>query len=157
MKRIALSFVILIAIISYASAGEKKPLKPSPKDKCAVCGMFVAKYPDFLAQIIFKDGSYAMFDGPKDMFRYYLNMKTYNPSKKIADIDSVYVTDYYTLTSVDGLKAYFVTNSDVNGPMGSELVPFIKEADSRAFMKDHNGRAVLRFNEVTAAVLKGTE
>ncbi len=154
MKRLLLSCMILSAVVSYASAGEKKALKPSPKDKCAICGMFVAKYTDFLAQIIFKDGSYVMFDGPKDLFRYYLDMKTYNPSKKSSDIDSIYVTDYYTLTPVDGRKAYFVPGSDVNGPMGSELIPFGKEADARGFMKDHNGKAVLKFSEVTGASLK---
>ncbi|HTZ17962.1 MAG TPA: nitrous oxide reductase accessory protein NosL [Dissulfurispiraceae bacterium] len=154
MKNIALSFIIIAAIFSCVWAGDKKPLKAAPADKCAVCGMFVAKYPDFLAQIVFKDGSYAMFDGPKDMFKYYLNMKTYNPSKKVSDIDSVYVTDYYTLTAVDGLKAYFVIGSNINGPMGRELIPFIKEADAREFMKDHNGRAIVRFSEVTSTTLR---
>ena len=60
--------------------------------------MFVAKYPDFLAEIIFKDGSTFFFDGTKDMFKYYFNLKKYNPSKKLEDIDSIYVTDYYSLT-----------------------------------------------------------
>ncbi len=118
--------------------------------------MFVAKYPDMLAEIIFRDGTYAVFDGPKDMFRYYLNMKKYNPSKSINDIDSIYVHEYYDLTFIDGRKAYYVVGSDVNGPMGRELIPFLKEADGSAFRKDHKGR-ILRFGDVTEAVLKTLE
>jgi hypothetical protein len=48
--------------------------------------MFVAKYPDWLAQMVFKDGSSAHFDGAKDMFKYLFNLKKYNPSKTTEDI-----------------------------------------------------------------------
>ena len=48
-------------MLSFAApplwGSESKPAKPSPKDKCTVCGMFVAKYPDFAAQIAFKESS----------------------------------------------------------------------------------------------------
>lgn len=152
--RYMISALCLIVVTASQVAASEKPIKPTRKDKCPVCGMFVSKYTDFLAEIIFKDGSYAMFDGPKDMFKYYLNMKIYNPSKTKADISSVYVNDYYTLSPVDGLKAYFVVGSDVTGPMGRELIPFAKEADAKEFMKDHNGKALVRFNEVTAVMLK---
>ena len=149
--------ILIFALPAFFGAGEFNPIKPSAKDKCPVCGMFVAKYPDFLAQIIFKDSSYAMFDGAKDMFKYYLKMKTYNPSKKQSDIDSVYVTDYYSLKPIDGLKAYYVIGSDVNGPMGRELIPFEKESDAREFLKDHKGRSMVRFRQVTAATLSAMD
>jgi nitrous oxide reductase accessory protein NosL len=116
--------------------------------------MFVAKYPDFFSEIIYKDGSYAVFDGAKDLFRYYLEIGSYNPSKKESDIDSVYVTDYYTLTPIDGRTAFYVIGSDIYGPMGKELIPFSKETDAREFMKDHYGKSMARFDEVTAATLK---
>ena len=148
--------VLVLLLLCGPAVGASPPRTPATTTKCPVCGMFVAKYPDFLSQIIFNDGSYAAFDGPQDMFKYYLNIKTYNPKKKVSDIDSVYVTDYYALTPVDGLKAYYVNGSDINGPMGKELIPFGKESDAQAFMKDHHGKSVLKFEEVTAATLKGT-
>jgi nitrous oxide reductase accessory protein NosL len=154
MKKILAGMILLFALPAFAGAGEIKPLKPAAKDKCPVCGMFVAKYPDFIAQIIFKDGSYAMFDGSKDMFKYYLNMKTYHPSKKSSDIDSVYVTDYYSLKLVDGMKAYYVIGSDINGPMGRELIPFEKEGDAKEFLKDHKGKKLTNFSQVTAPMLR---
>lgn len=116
--------------------------------------MFVYKYPDWVAQIIFKDGSYTFFDGCKDMFKFYHNMKRYKPSKTHSDIDSIYVTDYYNLTFIDGYKAYYVIGSDVYGPMGRELIPFEREADAKEFMKDHKGKNMLMFKDITPEVLK---
>jgi nitrous oxide reductase accessory protein NosL len=115
--------------------------------------MFVAKYPDWVGEIIFKDGTYAVFDGPKDMFKYYFNLRKYNPSKKIADIDSIYVTDYYGLTFIDGYKAVYVIGSDVYGPMGRELVPFEKEGDAKEFMNDHKGKSLLGFKNITMELI----
>jgi nitrous oxide reductase accessory protein NosL len=146
-----------LALFTGVYSGDRKPIKPTPKDKCPVCGMFVAKYPDFLAEILYKDGSSAFFDGTKDMFKYYLNLKKYQPSKKISDIDSIYVTDYYHLTLIDGLSAYYVTGSDIYGPMGRELIPFEKEADAKEFMKDHQGKSVLRFKEITYEIVQGLD
>jgi nitrous oxide reductase accessory protein NosL len=111
--------------------------------------MFVAKYPDWNTEIIFKDGSYAVFDGAKDMFKYYFDLRRYNPSKVLDDIDSIYVTDYYDLTLIDGTKAFYVKGSDVYGPMGRELISFKEEAGAKEFLKDHKGTAVLTFKEVT--------
>ena len=144
----------LLFCASLACAGETKPGKLGPGDKCPVCGMFVAKYPDFAAQIRFRDGTTAHFDGAKDMFKYYLNLSRYAPGRKAADIVAVFVTDYYDLTPVDGLTAYYVPGSDVYGPMGRELVPFAEEGKARDFLHDHRGKSIVRFREVTQAVLK---
>ena len=143
-----------IVSTSLAFAADLKPHKVGPKDKCPVCGMFVAKYPDFAAQIQFQDGSTFHFDGAKDMFKYYLNLSRYAPGKKSAVITAVFVTNYYDLTLVDGLLAYYVIGSDIYGPMGRELVPFSKESEARDFLKDHKGKAIIRFRDVTSALLR---
>ena len=157
MKRLATALLLIFLATSLACAGDRKPVRPSQKDKCPVCGMFVAKYPDFAAQILFKDGSAVHFDGVKDMFRYYLDMKRYNPARKVADIDSVYVTDYYSLSPIDGWDAFYVTGSDVMGPMGKELIAFRKEADAKEFRKDHKGKKIVRFKEVTNTLIWGLD
>jgi nitrous oxide reductase accessory protein NosL len=41
--------------------------------------------------------------------------------------------------------------------MGRELVPFENEAEAREFSKDHKGKAILRFREVTSTVVKELE
>jgi nitrous oxide reductase accessory protein NosL len=38
--------------------------------------------------------------------------------------------------------------------MGHELIPFATEADARTFMKDHRGKQILRFEEVTPQVIE---
>jgi nitrous oxide reductase accessory protein NosL len=139
---------------SGAAAQEVKQIKPTPADKCPVCGMFVAKYPDFLAEIIFQDGSYALFDGVKDMMKYYFKLSQYNPSKKPVDIKAIWVTDYYTLDLIDGFKSYYVLDSNVYGPMGRELITFKQEDEAKEFMKDHQGKAVLQFNNITENLIK---
>jgi len=156
MKRL---FLILFAGLLLMNAPllcaqEEKVVKPGPKDKCPVCGMFVAKYPDFIAALTFKDGTHAFFDGVKDMMKYYFNLQKYTPSKKIEDITQIHVTDYYTLELTKGFKAFYVAGSDIYGPMGRELIPFEKEADAREFLKDHKGKAVLRFQDISKDVMK---
>jgi copper chaperone NosL len=156
---IILTLLILMFVFCASDifAGEKMPLTPSSKDKCPVCGMFVAKYPDFLAQIIFKDGTAFFFDGPKDMFKFYFNLQRYSPKKKLEDIDALYVTDYYSLLPIDGFTALYVTGSDVYGPMGRELIPFGKNQEALEFKRDHKGKEILNFQGITPAVVKGLD
>jgi len=150
---------IVALLLSFATAGAApKAAGGLPKDaKCPVCGMFVAKYPNWSARITYRDGSTAYFDGPKDLFTYYLNPPKYDPAKKRGDIVSLQVKDYYSLASIDATKAYFVTGSKVLGPMGKELVPFARKDDAEGFRNDHQGRRVLGFPEVTLDLLKTLE
>ena len=149
----AILFMLFLSV-PFSLAADKKPVPVKLSDKCPVCGMFVAKYKNWQAQIVFSDGAYAVFDGPKDMFRYYLDIKKYNPSRKAADISNIYVTEYYTAELTDARKLYFVQGSDVNGPMGAELVPLASEAKAKEFLKDHKGKKVLKFGEVTGEYVK---
>jgi copper chaperone NosL len=153
--RIALMAVFLI--VAPLQAGDTAPVKASKTDKCPVCGMFVAKYPDFLAQIIFTDGTYALFDGAKDMFKYYFNLKKYNASKNSSDIAAIHVTNYYSMTPTNGRNAFYVLESNVFGPMGKELIPFEKEAEAREFMTDHSGKTLVRFDAVTPDLVRGLD
>lgn len=154
MKHITILLLAILLTVPVISAGETKPVKPSSKDKCLVCGMFVAKYTNWIAEIIFKDSTYAFFDGPKDMFKYYHNLNTYNPSKKVSDIAAIYVTEYYSVKMMSAEKMFFIKGSDAYGPMGEEFVPIETEKKAKEFRKDHNGKKILRFNEITAEDLK---
>ena len=116
--------------------------------------MFVAKHKDFLAEIIFSDGACFMFDGAKDMFRFFFDIPAYAPGKAAAGIVAMYVTDYYSLGLVDGRTSCFVIGSNVLGPMGKELIPFSGEKQARTFLADHKGKAVVKFAEVTPAMIK---
>jgi copper chaperone NosL len=151
---IFICLVVMGALCSLSGAQDLTPAKITPADKCPVCGMFVAKYPDFVDQIVFKDGSHAFFDGVKDMMKYYFDLPKYNPGKIKGDIAAIWVTDYYTLKLSDGLKAWYVVGSDVYGPMGKELMPFKDEAAAKEFKVDHKGTAILSFQDITTELIK---
>jgi copper chaperone NosL len=157
-------FLIFVALCildvppaSPLGAAEIKMPRPTAKDKCPVCGMFVAKYPDWLAAIRFRDGSYVFFDGAKDLFKYLLDPRKYDPARKPEEIEVVAVMDYYGLTWIDARKARYVLGSDVYGPMGRELIPLEMESDAREFMKDHKGIRIIRFSEATPEVMKSLD
>ena len=157
MKKIWIALLLLTLAPSIIFAAGVVVPAPTVKDKCPVCGMFVSKYPAWLGSISFKNGSPAYFDGPKDLFTYLLNLKKFAPGKSPAMITANQVKDYYSLKSVDGRTAFYVIGSDVYGPMGKELVPFEKQMDAQSFLRDHKGKKVLRFNEITPVVLKSLE
>lgn len=110
--------------------------------------MFVEMFADWNAKIEFKDSTTATFDGSKCMFKYFLEIKKYDPSKSMDDIAAVSVNDYYEKTPSDALRAYYVIWSDVYGPMGHEPIPFAKEADAKKFLKEHKGKRIVRFKDV---------
>jgi copper chaperone NosL len=155
MKRFMIFGIVLLCCLSVSSVwgGDAGPAKPSPKDKCPVCGMFVAKYPDFLAAIRYRDGSRFFFDGAKDMFKYYFDIEKYHPARKQSDIEAVYVTDYYNLSPTNAYEATYIVGSDIYGPMGRELIPFESETDAEEFMKDHKGNRILRFKNIKPSVI----
>ncbi len=130
------------------------PASPMPDDKCPVCGMFVAKYPDWMAQIRFKGQKTVFFDGAKDFFKYYFNIADYSPGKTTADIEAIFVTDYYSVDFVNAAGAHFVTGSDVFGPMGRELIPFSSAESAEAFLKDHRGKKIFTFDAITPEMLR---
>lgn len=143
-----------LMIAGTGLAEMKGPVEPSKEDKCPVCGMFVYKYPDWLAEIILKDESVEFFDGAKDLFKYYFDPKKYRPGKNKKNIAAIYVMEYYDMKMIDARNAFFVTGSDVYGPMGHELIALATEEDARNFLRDHKGKRILRFEEITPAVIE---
>ncbi|NVN92813.1 MAG: nitrous oxide reductase accessory protein NosL [Desulfuromonadales bacterium] len=151
---LALSVCILLSLPCPAPAASPQP---GTRDKCPVCGMFVAKYPEWSTSLTFKDGTTEFFDGAKDLFRFYQGVARYAPRRTPAEIRDIRVKDYYTLAAIDARSAWYVIGSDVMGPMGREAVAFAREADARSFFKDHHGSKILRFSEVTPTIVKGLE
>ena len=123
--------------------------KPGVKDLCPVCGMLVAKYPHWVATIVYKDGHAHHFDGAKDMFKFWFDPPKYAAGHSRDQMASIWVTDYYNLQLVDAKAAFYVIGSDVLGPMGHEFVPLATRSDAEDFMKEHKGRRILGFTEVT--------
>jgi len=156
-RRGALRAATATALLLVAAAPVPIAPKPGPESKCPVCGMFVARYPDWVAGVVFRDGTPAFFDGAKDLFKFLLHPERFGTGRKAGDVKRVFVTDYYAVTPVDARDAFFVLGSDVFGPMGTELVPFEKRSDAEEFMKDHKGTAILRFQDVDDPTIRTLE
>ncbi|MBU0960691.1 MAG: nitrous oxide reductase accessory protein NosL [Proteobacteria bacterium] len=150
-----LSTVLLCLSLSSPLAAE--PVTPGTRDRCPICGMFVAPYPDWLAQIEFKDGSREFFDGPKDMFRFFLLLPENNSIRSREDIAAIYVTEYYSTKMMQADKLFFVINSDVYGPMGKELIPIHTMEAAETFKRDHRANAVVTFDQVTRDMLSDND
>lgn len=122
------------------------PPPPGPKDRCEVCGMFVAPYRDWVAVLQMIDGSNHYFDGPKDLFIYYMGLAKYQPGASYDQVAGLYVTEYYTAKLMPASEVLFVTGSDVLGPMGKELVPVAGREAAETFLRDHAGQKLMRFD-----------
>ncbi len=146
MRQLLFSLLLLSASGLWAETMDLP--KPGPKDTCPVCGMFVAKYPEWVATVVYKDGHAHHFDGAKDLFKYLLDMPQWAPGHKKEDIANIGVTEYYGLTLIDAHSAWYVIGSDVLGPMGHELIPLETRADAEEFLRDHAGKRILRFDDV---------
>ena len=126
---------------------------PPDRAACPVCGMFVARYPAWIARIVSDDGPTLYFDGCKDMFRYLADPARYGAQQPADRTAAVLVTSYYDQEAIEAREAFFVAGSDVLGPMGNELIPLRDLAEAEAFMDDHRGATILRFGDVDAEVL----
>lgn len=113
--------------------------------RCPVCGMLIGKNPQW-ATMMKTSKEELYFDGVKDMMKYY-----FEKGKKD---DQIYVSDYYKLNKIDARTAYYVTGSNVLGPMGNELIPFASEEDAKTFAKDHGGKQIVKFDEITTLLVE---
>ncbi len=156
MKILSVIWIVLFcATLIFAGSQEAAAPKPGEKDRCAVCGMPVASFTNWISSVVFKDGTTSFFDGPKDMFQFLFDVPKYRKNATRQDIAKIFVTSYYTLQPIKAEEAFFVIGSDVAGPMGPEIVPFQTEKEASAFLKDHNGKQMVKFNEITPEVLAG--
>ncbi len=144
----------LMAGQSETFSNVKGQMEVPQEVKCPVCGMFVAKYPKWAALIEVKSKKH-YFDGVKDMMKFYIFDVDfpYNRSK----ITHIEVTDFYTLQAIDAKQAFYVIGSDVYGPMGNELIPFLSNEAAQNFMTDHRGEKIIRFEEITPKLVMGLD
>lgn len=152
-KNFILAVLLALWTALAAAQGEVVIPKPGAKDLCPVCGMLVSKYPTWVAVALYRDGHAHYFDGAKDMFKYLHELEKYAPGHRNEDLAGLYVTEFYGLARVDARKAFYVIGSDVLGPMGHELVPLETRADAEEFFKDHKGRGIFTFEQVTPEII----
>lgn len=145
LKLLVLVYAAFLGLSAPVLAGDAPPA-PDQKERCPVCGMFVNPYPNWTAAIVFQDGSRNYFDGPKDLFRFFFDMSTYRPGGGKDEVAEIWITEYYSTMLCLAQDVFFVTGSDVLGPMGEELVPIRGKEAAETFLKDHGGKKIMRFD-----------
>jgi len=139
-------FLFALGFVGTAAAAPAEKVEPDAR--CSVCGMFVAKYDNWVSQVRLADGTVLFFDGVKDMLVFYFNPRAYGSTEK-KDISEIWVKDYYSLAWLDGRQSFFVIGSDVYGPMGKEFIPFATRDAAENFRKDHKGEQILNLDDIT--------
>lgn len=151
-----LKYILGIIFVFSLTAGpvfSAEPAAPGKNDRCPVCGMFIAPYPDWIATISFQNGTQLFFDGCKDLFRFYFDLSTDEGQQSRKKIASIHVTEYYSTRLMKAEEVFFVLGSDVYGPMGKELIPVAGKETAMTFLRDHQGTEVLTFDQVTSSKL----
>jgi nitrous oxide reductase accessory protein NosL len=150
MKKYALIFflIVLLGMTNWASS---QPLKIESHKECPLCGMYPARYPKFNCQIIYKDGSYEAFDSAIGLLVYlHFPDKTGMVLKPVAGI---YFKDYLKGGWLEADKAFFVTGSEIRGPMGVQFLPVDSQQAAEELKKQANGIETAHFRMINRQYL----
>ncbi len=147
-------WTVLLLLLACSGNLQAAPEEKIDHDeRCAICGMFVAKYENWIVQARLTDDKLMFFDGVKDMLVFYFNPQQYSSMQQV-DIKEIWVKDYYTLKWLDGREALYVIGSDVYGPMGKEFISFSSRESAENFLRDHQGKKILTFDEITDEIVQ---
>ncbi len=136
----------LIAMLAIAAPACSEPVKIESNRQCPLCGMYPARYPQFNCQIVFKDGSYEPFDSAVGLLIYLLFPE--NTKIKPQPIANIYFKDYIKESWIDADKTFFVTGSEIMGPMGIEFLPVDSEQAAKELNKQEQGKDIIHFNKI---------
>ena len=148
--------VLFLGFFPFNNIANAHFVEPKKGDICPICGMSVSEHPLWVAVIMFSDGKHVKLHGPKSMFTYYFNLETYDKKYKTENVSTMHVTDYGTAKHVKAQVAHYVIQSNIQGPMGADLIPFKDNASAEAFAKDHGGN-ILRFKDITPKIVNALE
>jgi nitrous oxide reductase accessory protein NosL len=116
--------------------------------ECHNCGM-PADSPEWNVGVKTKGGEEVYYCSPRCFFTVYLDEK--NRPQGILSMD---VRDFGDKQKMPAEQAFFVTGTEIKGPMGYDLIPHKTKEAAEAFKKDKKGHQLLTFKEVTKEILK---
>ncbi len=114
--------------------------------RCALCGMRVTRGAAFSAGATTAAAAPALFDSVKCMFRWL---------GQHADASEPWVTEHLTRSERPARDVFYVVGSDLEGPMGADLVPVDTREHAEQLRESHHGTRVVAFAEVTGELLDG--
>jgi copper chaperone NosL len=147
---------IVIGILLISSLLYSYSMDYTKDTTCLVRHLKVYENPKWVAKVELKNGKEVFFSSPKSMFEFFhrpgkwyeLNVKSED------DFKNIIVTDFKTLLPVKAKGAFYIYGSNVTSPAGDDLVPFDSYKAAEIFAKEHNGKRILGFKEVSEALIK---
>jgi len=126
-------------------------LRPGPSDRCPLCGMFPAKWPESAAGMRLVDGRTFYFCCNGCLLQAWRRPRTHL-GIEIDQIAAMTVLNTFTGKPTDASKAVFVAGSDLVGPMGQEIAAFSNREEATAFRNRHGGRLVFELSHLDDAL-----
>lgn len=114
------------------------------QELCPIKGVSIEKYKDWLGYVEFDDGHIVAVSSPKYTFSYYFLEEKSNKKMK-----AIYLTDYKTKKIIDAKSAFYVFGSNLMSIGGDDIIPFLKEEDSKNFFDKSNGKKIFRYERMT--------
>ncbi len=141
--KISMLFSMIFLFIAITAT----PLLAGDSLRCVRCGMIVAKNPTWEGRMQKPDEEVIVFCAPKCLLLTH-------PADKDHGGAQLQLRDYYSTNFIDATQAWYVGGSDIMGPMGPDLIPFVDKKSAKEFMAEHHGKALYRYPELTLAKLK---
>ncbi len=145
MKKYSL-ILCLIVLFGMPGCASIQPTKIESHKVCPLCGMYPARYSQFNCQIVFKDGSYEAFDSAVGLVVYLFFPD--NTGIKLKPIAKIYFKDYLKESWIEADKTFFVTGSEIMGPMGIEFLPADSMQAAEELKKQEKGQDIIHFKEI---------
>lgn len=127
--------LVLIAGLSAGCDGDGGGSTAQTTNRCDTCGMVVSPDSGWRA-----GGEGRSFDAPKCLFRYL---------HREGEVREPWVIEYYSQERRPAREMLYVIGSDLESPMGRDLVPVAGREAAERLMKDHAGERILTFYEVS--------
>ena len=134
----------------------REPLSPegemriSAEDRCPVCAMLPMRYPQFAAAIELQEGRTYYFCSPGCMLNAWRHPDIFLGATA-AQLKRPIVFGYLSGQTLDARTAFWVSGSDVVGPMGPALIPLKDTTHLEAFRRRHGAKHVFRMDELNHA------
>lgn len=131
---------LLALTLSLSSAALASAAGCHRAERCARCGMKIDPSSRFTSWLVVS-GKEVAYDTPRCAFDAWRGRSTNAESAKFHG--------YYSQEIRDASDLLFVPGSDIDGPMGPELVP-VERAEAPRFAREHHGETPMSADDVRA-------
>ncbi|WP_135823798.1 nitrous oxide reductase accessory protein NosL [Halorussus ruber] len=137
-----------------------EPAEPTESDRCAVCNMTVANFPEWNAQLTLEgDGGRRAFTcSPGCLVTLAAKPGQFVDGATGDDVANAWARDRTTTDLVDATTASWVLDPDderAGGPMSGNPLPFAEEADAESYVAEYDDltkHAIVGFDAFDAAL-----